>query len=107
MFLKEKDHSLRDTLIKLAVFALIVFALAAGVKAYDRSGIERGRKIVSDSVIRAAVQCYALEGRYPSDVAYLRSHYGLSANEDKYTIHYQFIGDNIMPDVTVTVRTQP
>ena len=107
MFIKEKDHSLRNTLIKLIFFTLIVLAVVTGIKAYDRSSVERGRKIVSDSVIRAAVQCYALEGRYPSDVEYLRSHYGLSANEEKYMIHYQFVGDNIMPDVTVTLRTQP
>ena len=107
MFIKEKDHSLRNTLIKLIFFTLIVLAVVTGIKAYDRSSVERGRKIVSDSVIRAAVQCYALEGRYPADVEYLRSHYGLSANEEKYMIHYQFVGDNIMPDVTVTLRMQP
>ena len=107
MFVKEKDHSLRNTLIKLLAMALIVLALVVGVKAYDRSSTERGRKIVGDSVIRAAAQCYALEGRYPTQLSYLRSHYGLSANEEKYTIHYAYNGDNIMPDVTVTVRVQP
>jgi len=89
------------------VFAVAVLAAMLGVKAYDRSSAERGRKIVGDSVLKAAMQCYALEGRYPSDVEYLRSHYGLSANEEKYTIHYEYIGDNILPDVTVTLRTQP
>lgn len=106
MFLKEKDHSLRNTLIKLIVFALAVLAVVIGTKEYDRASTMRGLKIVGDSVIRAAAQCYALEGRYPTDVAYLRNHYGLSANEEKYVIHYEYIGDNIMPDVTVTVRTQ-
>ncbi len=106
MFVKEREHSLRNTLIGPVIFALAVLAVMLGVKAYERSSIERGRKIVGDSVIRAAMQCYALEGRYPSDVEYLRSHYGLSANGEKYTIHYEYIGDNILPDVTVTVRTQ-
>ena len=107
MFLKEKDRSLRYTLIKLTVFALAVLAVVIGVKAYDRESTQRGQKIVGDSVIRAAAQCYALEGRYPTEVAYLRSHYGLSANEEKYMIHYVYNGDNIMPDVTVTERAQP
>ena len=106
MFLKERDHSIRNTLIKLAAIALAALTVVAGVGAYDRSSTERGRKLVGVSVLRAAMQCYALEGRYPADVEYLRSHYGLSANEKKYSIHYEFIGGNIMPDVTVTVKTQ-
>jgi len=107
MFLKEKDHSLRNTLIKLVLFALVVLVAVTGIKVYDRSSTERGRKIVTDSVIRAAVQCYALEGRYPENADYLRNHYGLSANDEKYAIHYAYNGDNIMPDVTVTLRIQP
>lgn len=107
MFLKEKDHSSRYTLLKLIGTALVALMLIAGVRTYDRASAERGQKIVNDSVTRAAAQCYALEGRYPTDLAYLRNHYGLSANEEKYAIHYVYNGDNILPDITVTVRALP
>ena len=53
------------------------------------------------AVRRAAVQCYALEGSYPSDLTYLEQHYGLMLNHDRYVVHYQSLGSNLMPQIAV------
>ncbi len=50
---------------------------------------------------RAAVECYALEGFYPPEFDYLRAHYGVSPDPSRYFVDYQFIGSNLMPDITV------
>jgi hypothetical protein len=56
-------------------------------------------KITKDAVIRATVECYALESRYPPGLDYLEENYDLALDHDKYIIHYQVIGENIMPDI--------
>lgn len=52
------------------------------------------------AVRRAAVQCYALEGFYPTDLGYLKAHYGVTV-EGAYWVDYQYVASNLMPDITV------
>ena len=53
------------------------------------------------AVLRSAVSCYAFEGTYPESLSYLKEHYGVTWNEDKYVVDYETIGANLMPSVTV------
>ena len=45
--------------------------------------------------------CYAAEGIYPPDLAYLEEHYGIQIDESRYTVYYDIFGSNLMPDITV------
>ena len=45
--------------------------------------------------------CYAAEGIYPPDLEYMLKHYGIRINEEEYTVIYQMIASNLMPDITV------
>ena len=70
------------------------------------SGLEKGRRDEAkeqlESVLRkAAVTCYASEGFYPPNVAYMREHYGLQYDERRYAIYYEVFASNLMPDITV------
>ena len=62
---------------------------------------EESYKILSDAIIRSAVQCYAIEGFYPPDVKYLEENYGLLVDHEKYFVNYSVFASNIIPDVEV------
>ncbi|MDR0570647.1 MAG: hypothetical protein LBG71_05460 [Clostridiales Family XIII bacterium] len=89
------------TFVSVALFVIIV-AIFAGVASgiSERSGNE-GVALTYESLRRAAVQCYALEGTYPADFAYLKEHYGVRPDERKYVIYYDYVASNLMPDITV------
>ena len=53
------------------------------------------------AIIKGAVQCYAVEGRYPESLAYLEQHYGVNYDKDKFVVSYEIIGSNRMPQITV------
>ena len=53
------------------------------------------------AVRRAAVQCYALEGFYPTELSYLQEHYGVTAETQSYMVGYLYVADNLMPDITI------
>lgn len=57
--------------------------------------------MAEESVRRAAVECYALEGFYPPSLDYLIGRYGVTLDEDHYFVDYQYIASNLMPDITV------
>lgn len=50
---------------------------------------------------KGCVACYAAEGIYPPDLEYLKKHYGVQVDEERYTVYYSRFAQNLMPDVTV------
>ena len=59
---------------------------------------------VEEAVLRSAVQCYAVEGAYPSSVSYLEEHYGLLIDHSTYIVSYDAFSSNLLPEVAVLVR---
>ena len=95
---------------KEIAIALVMAALLAGVwllvSGLDNAQHGAQTQFVTDAVRNAALTCYAVEGAYPNDVEYLRSHYGLAYDESRYFVTYDAFASNQLPDIYVTeVRT--
>lgn len=101
---KARGGFIRGLILTLCVFALL-FAGAWRLLSYVGSASEEAQTaMVRDAVRSAALTCYAVEGCYPENVDYLREHYGLRYDADRYFIHYDAFASNIMPDIRVSVR---
>ena len=97
----QKSQVMRGLKLPLCMsFAVLLFLT---ISAYEIRGElqEKQEFLVVDAVRRGVVQCYAIEGRYPPDIAYLEARYGLSVDQDKYIVHYEVFASNIYPDITV------
>lgn len=49
-----------------------------------------------------ALQCYVVEGIYPSSLSYLEENYGLQINTKDYYVTYDAFASNLPPNVWVT-----
>jgi hypothetical protein len=74
------------------------------VDSAQRKSDEESYKILSDAIIRSAVQCYAIEGFYPPDIEYLENNYGLLVDHNKYFVSYSVFASNIIPEVQVFLK---
>ena len=83
-----------------AVLTIVYLGLSGAAEGTEREGVQ----LAQEAVTRAAVSCYAAEGRYPESYEYLRDNYDLAVNEDKYTVFYSVFASNIMPDITVVAK---
>jgi len=104
-----KTTKARPNLVELLpyiVFIVIFVVFLSGVRATAVSQEEEALQAVQESISRAILSCYAIEGRYPDNFEYLQKNYGLSIDEGKYVIFYQVFGTNIMPQVDVLVRRE-
>ncbi len=91
----------RDVIRLLAIAAVLV----AAVLLVNRIGTAQETaetEIVRNAVKNAALTCYAVEGAYPDSVEYLREHYRLAYDEDRYLITYDAFASNMIPDIWVT-----
>ena len=84
-------------LVILAAAALFLFALSRVNEGHS----EEGRRLLEDSLRRAAVACYAAEGIYPPTVSYLEEHYGVQIDRTRYAVFYEIFAENLMPEITV------
>ena len=99
---REKSYEL---VLAVAVFALVLGLLYAGIGNTATRSKDEGRERLEDAVRRAVVQCYAIEGMYPPDIDYLKDNYGLVVNEKEYIVDYQIFASNIMPSITILEKT--
>ena len=82
------------------ILALLLWFFTAVGNLTQDSG-EEGRQQLETALRRAAVACYAAEGVYPPTMDYLREHYGVQVEEEKYIVFYEIFASNLMPDITV------
>lgn len=94
----------RRDVAALALFIAIVLAFCLVVDQLTRASDKAELTLVRDAVKNAALTCYAVEGAYPEDLGYLRQHYGLAYNEDRYMIYYDAFASNVLPDIRVVER---
>jgi len=85
---------------------ILVVVILVSFKAVDKISNDKNDR--SDSIekviIKAAVQCYALEGSYPPDIEYLTENYGIIIDKSQYFYFYDTNGANIAPNIEVIKR---
>ena len=102
---KSYSSSLRSKLapylILIIIFAFILYYVIWGLSQAGSISDSEGLRIAADSIKRSVINCYATEGKYPPSFEYIKDHYGISIDENKYIVHYVIFAENFMPDITV------
>ena len=95
---------MKKTVPFLALLGVICAVLAFFFTAIDRVDSGPGEEDAAQltlSLRRAAAACYAAEGAYPENLAYLEEHYGIQVDDQRYSVIYRPIASNLMPEITV------
>lgn len=91
----------RSLAISAVLLMIVVAALCFAANDVLTGTRQERLEIAKQSVVRAAVNCYAIEGIYPPNLSYLKEHYGLSVDEREYIVHYEAFASNVMPIIEV------
>ncbi len=89
------------SLLPLMTGILILIFFLRGVQSVSDTAIAKQQESLETALARSIAQCYAVEGMYPPNLNYLKEHYGLTYDADKFLVDYQPIGANLMPETTV------
>lgn len=92
-------------LLKLAGVPVIILAAAlifsSAAAGLDSKKAQHDKENLEQTLNRAAVACYAIEGAYPPSVEYLEAHYRVRIDKERYTVKYELYASNLMPSITV------
>lgn len=94
------------TVVLPVLVIVIVLGFFTGVSDLRGGTGDEDKRQLEESIRRVTAACYAAEGIYPPDIEYMKDHYGLQINEDKYIVYYEVDGSNLRPDFTVLNRTE-
>ena len=89
-------------LLPVLAAAFAAWLFFAGLTDLNDGQSEQGVQQLEEALRRAAVSCYAAEGRYPPEVAYMQQYYGVQIDESRYVVHYRVFAENLMPEISVT-----
>jgi len=84
-----------------AVVVVAVILVYIGLGNLGTTQEDKQIQIAQDAIVKAAVQCYALESQFPPSLQYLVDNYGLTLDQSKYVYHYRVIGSNMVPEIKV------
>lgn len=91
------------------VLAFLIIAYSVGyvmvqMGAFAVKSTQEQCNMIEESVNKALLQCYALEGSYPSHLEYLEQHYGIMLDRDNFVYQYSVLAANLRPHFEVTPR---
>lgn len=91
-----------QVMIVPAVFVAFTFTIAIyGLNQAEHSSRIEGLRTLEESLKRAVIICYAIEGRYPSSLSHVEEHYQVYIDRTKYVVFYEIFASNVMPDIVV------
>ena len=98
---QKKTAYIPKFIISVCVFLLIVLLFYQGIESLSSGSVRRQRESLENALNRSITYCYAVEGSYPESLEYLKEHYGITYDEDRFFVDYKIVGTNILPDVTI------
>lgn len=98
--MKNIIEHIKYVLIPILIAGVLLLFLT-GISNIKNGNSLEDKKKLEETVRRAAVSCYSIEGSYPPSLEYLLENYNIRYNEKKYTIKYEITASNLMPDITV------
>ena len=101
IFRKTAFDFLRAAVLPVLFTVFIMIMVVLGLRQTDESSNAEGLRILEDSIRRAVVMSYAIEGRYPASIEYIEENFGIYIDSTKYVVHYSIFASNILPEITV------
>lgn len=100
-FYHGSSHHWHKILSSVFLFLGCFGLLFSGLSGVSNESSEKQTELLNRAITRGIVHCYASQGHYPENLDYLKTHYGVSYDKDKYFVDYQVLGENIFPDVSI------
>jgi len=98
--IKNLIREAKGIVFTVAILAVVIVFFTAAVTGASDKADSSAASTLEKAIIRAAVQCYAIEGFYPPDVTYLKDHYGIIIDK-KYIVEYRCFTGNNIPTINV------
>ena len=103
----EKKNGKKAVKYIIIALAAVICVLVIIFGVFGSAGAETGEDSIlsiKKTIADKALQCYVIEGAYPSELSYLEENYGLVVNKEDFYIVFRSEGQNLPPQITVAPK---
>ena len=104
MSIKKLKNS-KGLLITLACFVVLAIIFVCAVSTAGSKVTEEQAQLLESSLHSAAINAYAVTGRYPT-LDEIQTDFGVVVDEEHFNVVYSAFASNIIPEIRVTVREE-
>lgn len=97
-------YVLKSIVIPAVLCVALLSLLILAVYKFNELSIEQDRQLTYAAIRKATVQCYADEGRYPTELDYLIENYNLNIDTETFSVSYDCAAANVSPNISVFRR---
>lgn len=101
---QKSSSSSGNLMISAAVFCIVLAVFILGISRVSKQTDAQAMQTLEQALNRGIIHCYTIEGSYPENLQYLKDHYGLTYDEERFFVDYQVLGSNIIPEITIIDR---
>jgi len=101
IFKKSAWDFLRAAILPVIFTVVVMVMVVIGLRQTGESSSAEGLRILEDSLRRAVVVSYAIEGRYPESIEYIEENFGIHIDRTRFVVHYRVFASNILPEIMV------
>lgn len=101
LYKTESDGVWKRLLAAAALFGALAGAGLLALWRVDGARDEQAYAQLDAALRRAAVTCYAVEGRYPASLNELCTRYGVVIDTSRFAVTYEAFSSNQMPGIHV------
>lgn len=100
-FVTHKQKKSVGAILSVLIFSVILLCFLSAVSHFSQVSLQEQQNNLERALQRSITQCYALEGKYPESLNYLKEHYSITYDDTHFYVDYQITASNIRPEVTV------
>ena len=93
--------NIKGIVFTLIILAAVIMLFITAVNGASEKADASASATLERAVRRAAVQCYAIEGFYPTELDYLVENYGVIIDDTRFSVYYQADTPNYIPVIVV------
>jgi len=101
IYKKSAFDFLRSAILPVLFTVVVMVMIVFGLRQTEEASSAEGLRILEDSLRRAVVMNYAIEGRYPDSIEHIERSFGIYIDRTRFVVHYRIFAPNIFPEIMV------
>ena len=101
---QQRSRKRKRIVAVVVVACAFAIALAVTLNIIFANAKDQGASSIRTTILNSAMQCAAIEGSFPTNLAYLEENYDLRINHDDYVVIYEVLASNTVPSIVVVPR---
>ena len=101
IFKKGAWDIIRSAIMPLIFTVVVIAIIMSGLSQTADASRAESLRILEDSIHRAVVVAYAVNGRYPESIQYIEENFGIHIDRTRFVVHYDIFASNVFPDIAV------